>query len=187
LAARKHSGPSAEGGPDPVRVPSLVHLDGYSGCIAADGLRIAVPYTTAREAKLALAQVSSIITGLDARITVIVPVTVPWELPLSRPLVATDAWLRRLCHRLNVPAAQVQILRVLCRNPRSIWTRALPGFDIVVCGCAPDSAAGKLLAMWNGDAMDVVFVPARPGSWVRRVADALRCACRFRSGDTHME
>jgi hypothetical protein len=113
---------------------SLSRSSGRNEYCGQPRLKLFVLFTTAPETLLALREAAALVTGLNARIEVIVPEVVAYPLPLDRPPVACSFLLRRYQAIVEQAGIDTDLRICLCRESRSALAAALNPGSVIVIG-----------------------------------------------------
>jgi hypothetical protein len=95
---------------------------------------IYVLFTEMRETRAALRSAESLSTGLPAALALLVPLTVPYPLPLNRPPVPLDFAARRIAELADAVTMKIRAYVYLCRDPEKTIQDALNPHSVVVIG-----------------------------------------------------
>jgi hypothetical protein len=97
-------------------------------------LDISVVFTSVDATLAALKEAGSLASSLGGRITLIVPQTVPYPLPLTCPPVLVDFNERRLRVIASNCRVETRVSIYLCRDPLEILQSVLKPHSLVVVG-----------------------------------------------------
>jgi hypothetical protein len=97
-------------------------------------LRIYVLFTEMRETVVALESAVALSAGLPSEITLIVPVLVPYPLPLEEPPVSLGFLCRRITQLAAGVTMEIEAFVYLCRDPAITIAEALDRESLVVIG-----------------------------------------------------
>jgi hypothetical protein len=132
----------------------------------ADGpnLRIHVIYTTPKSTQASLTAASLLAQDLDAKLELLVPVVVPYPLPLQSPTTTVTFAEESLVELVRQCGVEVHIDVVLCRDREETVPGWLPAQAIAVIGRARRWGRGscrRLIRAIERNGNHVVVVDAR--------------------------
>lgn len=97
-------------------------------------LRVHILFTEMRETQAALQSAVTLAAGFPAELALLVPVTVPYPLPLDRPPVSLAFVCRRIGELASTTTMELDAYIYLCRDPEKTIAEALSPRAIVVLG-----------------------------------------------------
>src|SRR5574341_480479 len=97
-------------------------------------LSVTVLFTGMDHTIAALRKAERLASGLDARILLLVPVVVPYALPLTEPPVRPDFLVRKLCGVMGHQPGTTGICVCLCRDLRQACREVLKPESLVMIG-----------------------------------------------------
>jgi hypothetical protein len=99
-----------------------------------DELFIYVLFTEMRETRAALHSAAALSAGFPAALALLVPLTVPYPLPLERPPVPLGFASRRIAELAEAVTMEIRAYLYLCRDPEQTILDALNPHSVVVIG-----------------------------------------------------
>lgn len=97
-------------------------------------LRINVLFTEMRETRAALDSAVALSTGLPAQIALLVPIAVPYPLPLEEPAVPLGFLCRRITQLAVAVTMELEAYVYLCRDPAVTIAEVLSPESVVIVG-----------------------------------------------------
>ena len=97
-------------------------------------LRIHVLFTEMRETLAALRSAAALSSGMPAELALLVPLTVPYPLPLDAPPVPLEFACRRIGELVAEVTMEIEAYVYLCRDPYLTIADALSPHSLVVIG-----------------------------------------------------
>ena len=98
-------------------------------------LEVSVLFSSIEGTIAALKCATSLVKGLNGRITLVEVQRVPYPLPLNRPAVALDFTQQRLLAVAAQSELDIEVSLYLCRLPWETLARVLKPRSIIVIGC----------------------------------------------------
>ena len=97
-------------------------------------LNIVVIFTSVDATIAALKTAGTLAQDLNARITLLVPVVVPYPLPLTRPPVPLDFQEKRFREIASECPAEIHVQLYMCRDPLQTLKTVLSPHSLVIVG-----------------------------------------------------
>jgi hypothetical protein len=97
-------------------------------------LNIVVIFTSVEATAAALKMAGALAQNLDAQITLVAPIVVPYPLPVSRPPVALDFLEKRFQNIANESPVDIRVRLYLCRDRLQTLSRVLKPHSLVIVG-----------------------------------------------------
>jgi len=97
-------------------------------------LRVYVLFTEMHETLVALQSAVALSAGLPSEIALLVPVLVPYPLPLEEPPVSLGFLCRRITQLASAVAMEIDAYVYLCRDPAMTIAEALGRDSLIVIG-----------------------------------------------------
>ena len=97
-------------------------------------LEVTVVFTDTRSSLNALKTAALLAGGLNARVRLVVPQVVSYELPLNEPPIPTDFIEQQIAHLVSDLNVETRVDICLCRNKKESLLRALRPHSVTVVG-----------------------------------------------------
>ena len=97
-------------------------------------LEVTVVFTDMRSSLNALKTAALLAGGLNARVRLVVPQVVSYELPLNEPPIPTDFIEQQIGHLVSDLDVETQVDICLCRNKKESLLRTLKPHSVTVVG-----------------------------------------------------